>query len=128
MTLFKCYGHLQFKQLAIIVTFVRTEKVVMNFPSLKDTKAKYLFSKEEREMEQFPGHAIRKINTDEYALLLYLEDYFTEFAGLGSEPRVNNDLLSTAKRIIKERYNGAKVSVVKVIIGGIAVSSIPLLG
>ncbi|WP_338447847.1 hypothetical protein R4Z09_16525 [Niallia oryzisoli] len=80
-------------------------------------------------MEQFPGHAIRKINTDEYALLLYLEDYFTEFAGLGSETRVNNDLLSTAKRIIKEkRYNGAKVSVVKVIIGGIAVSSIPLMG
>jgi peptidoglycan DL-endopeptidase LytF len=74
-------------------------------------------------------HEIRKLNpqSDEFTLLIYLDDQLSEFAGeLGSEPFSDKNLQETAKHIIKERYPGLKVTMIKVILGGMAVTSISL--
>ncbi|WP_394231705.1 hypothetical protein [Niallia oryzisoli] len=79
-------------------------------------------------MEQFPGHAIRKTKANEFALILYLDDYLTEFGNelLDSHSKLKNDLRNTSIQIVNERYNGVKVSEAKIKIDGITVSSIPL--
>ncbi|MBB6452286.1 LysM repeat protein [Salirhabdus euzebyi] len=65
-------------------------------------------------------------NGDEYELLLYVDESLAEFADeLGSEPKARTDFLETAKQIVKERYPKLRVSVVKIICGGIVVTAIP---
>ncbi|MFP7298365.1 LysM peptidoglycan-binding domain-containing protein [Neobacillus niacini] len=74
-------------------------------------------------------HEIRKLHpeSDEFTLFIYLDDPLSEFAAeLGSEPTTNKSLQRTAKQILKERYPGLKVTMIKVILGGIAVTSISL--
>jgi peptidoglycan DL-endopeptidase LytF len=74
-------------------------------------------------------HEIRKMNPqrDEFTLFIYLDDQLSEFAEeLGSEPSSNKSLQATAKQILKERYPGLKVTMIKVILGGMAVTSISL--
>ncbi|MFJ5760670.1 LysM peptidoglycan-binding domain-containing protein [Neobacillus sp. NPDC093182] len=74
-------------------------------------------------------HEIRKLNplSDEYTLFIYLDDHLSEFAAeLGTEPSSNKNLQATAKQILKERYPGLKVTMIKVILGGMAVTSISL--
>ncbi|MCM3694549.1 muramidase family protein [Neobacillus niacini] len=74
-------------------------------------------------------HEIRKLNplSDEFTLFIYLDDHLSEFAvELGSEPASNKSLQATAKQILKERYPGLKVTMIKVILGGMAVTSISL--
>lgn len=72
---------------------------------------------------------IRKISSesDEYALLLYMDDHLTEFASeLGRESNARQDFISSAKQIIKERYPSVRITVVKVILGGMVITSIPI--
>ncbi|MCQ6276328.1 LysM peptidoglycan-binding domain-containing protein [Bacillus sp. V3B] len=81
-------------------------------------------------MEPYQRHEIRKISTqsDGFSLILHLDNYLTEFSDeLGKDPKVRKDLLGTAQRILKERYPDLKVSMVKIIIGGMVVSSISLI-
>jgi peptidoglycan DL-endopeptidase LytF len=80
-------------------------------------------------MNFYQRHEIRKINSssDEYAIVLFLDDNLTEFANeLGSEPSARTDMLSMAKLILKKQYPDLKVTIVKVILGGLVVASIPL--
>ncbi|MBU9721310.1 MULTISPECIES: muramidase family protein [Bacillaceae] len=73
---------------------------------------------------------IRKLhnNENEVALYLYLNDQWTEFATeLGREPEQKRDILFTAKSLIKTHYPKAKVSVIKVMVGGLLVTSIPYI-
>jgi peptidoglycan DL-endopeptidase LytF len=74
-------------------------------------------------------HEIRKLNpqSDEFTLYIYLHDPLSEFgAELGSETSSDKSLQATAKQILKERYPGLKVTMIKVILGGMAVTSISL--
>ncbi|WP_400246637.1 LysM peptidoglycan-binding domain-containing protein [Niallia sp. JL1B1071] len=74
---------------------------------------------------------LKKINStsDEYELIIYIADHLSEFAEeFGSIPKDKKDIVEIAKSIIKERYPAIKVKVAKVIIGGIAVTTIPLMG
>lgn len=74
-------------------------------------------------------HEIRKLNpqSDEFTLYIYLHDPLSEFgAELGSEPSTDKNPQATAKQILKERYPGLKVTMIKVILGGMAVTSISL--
>ncbi|PAE33643.1 LysM peptidoglycan-binding domain-containing protein [Bacillus sp. 7884-1] len=74
-------------------------------------------------------HEIRKLNpqSDEFTLYIYLHDPLSEFgAELGSESSSDKSLQATAKQILKERYPGLKVTMIKVILGGMAVTSISL--
>ncbi|WP_053075035.1 muramidase family protein [Ornithinibacillus californiensis] len=81
-------------------------------------------------MDQFQSYELQKSNTqhDTYTLVIYLNDHLTEFASeLGTAPKAKKDILSTARQVIRERYPNTKVNMVKVMIGGMLVASIPLM-
>jgi peptidoglycan endopeptidase LytF len=74
-------------------------------------------------------YELRKLDTqkDEFTLVLYLDDRLTEFAAeLGRVPKETQSITLTARQIVKERYPNIKVTMVKVILGGLVVASIPL--
>jgi peptidoglycan DL-endopeptidase LytF len=80
-------------------------------------------------MENIQSYKINKIapNRDEFELILYLDDQLTEFASeLGTVPRENKNITAWAKQILRDKYPYLKVTVIKVILGGVAVTSIPL--
>jgi peptidoglycan DL-endopeptidase LytF len=81
-------------------------------------------------MESYQKYEIKKSNvqSDEFTLILYLDDYLTEFADeLGTVPRARKDIVTTARQILRKRYPNIKVTMVKVILGGMVVTSIPLI-
>lgn len=72
-------------------------------------------------------YELRQVNHHEFELLLYLNDQDMEFAEeLGRFPSKTKDVLTSAKDIIKKQYPHVKVTLVKVILGGIVVSSLSL--
>ncbi|MRG85765.1 LysM peptidoglycan-binding domain-containing protein [Salinibacillus xinjiangensis] len=75
-------------------------------------------------------HGLRKIkSSDEYAVIIYLDNYSTEFAEeLGRESKERKNFVTTVRDMITQRYPNVKVTVIKVMIGGMAVTSIPLMG
>ncbi|SHF93250.1 C40 family peptidase [Ornithinibacillus halophilus] len=81
-------------------------------------------------MTQLLRHELRQVaDKEEYEIVIYLDDNMTEFAQeLGTIPKEKGDFVSSVKELIKERYPKIKVTMLKVMIGGIAVTSIPLLG
>ncbi|WP_084780331.1 LysM peptidoglycan-binding domain-containing protein [Bacillus massilinigeriensis] len=81
-------------------------------------------------MELFKNYEIRKLNTEnnEYELILRLDNQLTEFAvELGKKPSESKDYLTIARQIVKDRYPGIKVTMVRVIVGGLAVSVMPFM-
>ncbi len=81
-------------------------------------------------MDYYQRHELRKINpeSNEYAIVFHLSDQLSEFAEeLGRVPKDKTDIISTAKQLIKEQYPMIKVSIAKVMIGGMVVVAIPLL-
>jgi peptidoglycan endopeptidase LytF len=80
-------------------------------------------------VESIQRYELRKLNNDEYALVIFIDDYSTEFANeLGTPSKTRKDIIVTAKQLIKSRYPDLKITVVKVLIGGLAVTSIPFMG
>ncbi|WP_209123805.1 LysM peptidoglycan-binding domain-containing protein [Alkalihalobacillus sp. BA299] len=78
-------------------------------------------------IQRYELHKLNK-DQDEYALVIHLDDHLTEFANeLGTIPRSKENLRRTALQLIKGKYLGIKVTVVKVMVGGMLVSSLPLL-
>ncbi|MEW9052492.1 MAG: LysM peptidoglycan-binding domain-containing protein [Neobacillus sp.] len=82
-------------------------------------------------MDSFQRYELRQINpqSEEYEIVLHLADHLSEFADeLGTLPREKKDVMVLAKQIVRERYPHIKVTMVKVIIGGFAITSLPLMG
>ncbi|WP_249366419.1 C40 family peptidase [Neobacillus rhizophilus] len=80
-------------------------------------------------MENFLRYELRRLasSRDEYELIVHLDSQLTEFAGeLGAIQRDRKDITSLAKQLLKDRYPYLKVTVIKVILGGVAAASIPL--
>ncbi|MCT8137790.1 LysM peptidoglycan-binding domain-containing protein [Anaerobacillus sp. CMMVII] len=80
-------------------------------------------------MDFYKRHELRIINqqTNEYALILFLDDQLTEFADeFGAKPGEKENLRSSAIQFIGRKYPGIKVTVVKVMVGGMLVSTLPL--
>ncbi|WP_078433814.1 LysM peptidoglycan-binding domain-containing protein [Metabacillus halosaccharovorans] len=80
-------------------------------------------------MDNNPRFKLERMNNqkDEYKIVLYL-DNLSEFSNeLGTIPRERKDVITIAKQIVKVNYPNLKVKMVKVIIGGIAVTSLPLV-
>lgn len=80
-------------------------------------------------MENFQRYELRRLasSRDEYELIVHLDSQLTEFAGeLGAIQRDRKDITSLAKQLLKERYPYLKVTMIKVILGGVAAASIPL--
>lgn len=82
-------------------------------------------------MEYYQRHELKKINpeSDEYAIILYLNDHLTEFANeLGTDTKPREDILTKTKQLINEKYPNLKITMVKVMVGGMALTSIDLIG
>lgn len=80
-------------------------------------------------MEQIQRFELRKTNqdSDTYMLVLNLDNHLTEFSSeLGTEPEAKQRILATAMQVLRERYPNVKVNMVKVMLGGMVVASIPL--
>lgn len=68
-----------------------------------------------------------KNNPGEYEFHVYVDDLLTEFSTeLGEIPKKKGELLKSAWEFIKHKYPKLKVTVVKVIAGGIAITALPL--
>jgi peptidoglycan DL-endopeptidase LytF len=83
------------------------------------------------DMDYDQRHEVRKINpeTSEYEIVFYLDDHLSEFGDeLGRVPKERTDIITTAKQIIKDRYPTVKITIIKVMFGGIAATTIPLFG
>jgi len=81
-------------------------------------------------MDTLQRYELRRINpqSDEYEIVIHVADHLSEFANeLGTLPRERKDVIELARQIVRERYPTVKVKMVKVIIGGIAVTSIPFM-
>ncbi|MCM3766099.1 LysM peptidoglycan-binding domain-containing protein [Neobacillus niacini] len=80
-------------------------------------------------MENIQSYEIKKIapDRDEFEFILHLDGQFTEFATeLGTVPSEKKDITALAKQIIKDKYPYLKVAAIKVILGGVAITTIPL--
>ena len=65
---------------------------------------------------------------NEFALVLYLDSQWTEFATeLGKEPGQKRDVLFIARSLVESHYPKAKVTVIKVMVGGMLITSIPFV-
>ncbi|MBU9711592.1 muramidase family protein [Evansella tamaricis] len=63
---------------------------------------------------------------NEFALVLHMDDQWTEFASeLGKEPQQRRDILYSSRLLIETYYPKAKVTVIKVLVGGMLITSIP---
>jgi peptidoglycan DL-endopeptidase LytF len=74
------------------------------------------------------SHEIRlDPQSNELTLFIFLDNHLTEFAAdLGSTPATTKGIQATAKQILKDGYPGLKVTMIKVILGGMAITSISL--
>ncbi|UJW56798.1 LysM peptidoglycan-binding domain-containing protein [Bacillus sp. A116_S68] len=74
-------------------------------------------------------HELRALNAEasHYALIIHLDGQLTEFAKeLGSTPEVRQDFMVSVRQLAKNKYPSLKVTIVKVMVGGLLFSSIPL--
>jgi peptidoglycan endopeptidase LytF len=68
-------------------------------------------------------------NLNEYILIVRLDEYNIEFADeFGPSTQLKRDLIGTAKKLVKERYPTIRVTMIKLMIGGTVISTIPLMG
>lgn len=65
---------------------------------------------------------------DEYTLIIFADDFLSEFGEeLGSINKEKTSLLAAAKKMLHDRYPSLKVKMIKVVVGGIAVTAIPFM-
>ncbi|WP_138417397.1 muramidase family protein [Aquibacillus sediminis] len=82
-------------------------------------------------MEHFQRYDIKKVNhyTNEYMMIIYLDDQLTEFASeLDQSPTTKKNMMTNVRQILNNRYPNLKITMVKVVIGGMAMMSIPIGG
>jgi peptidoglycan endopeptidase LytF len=80
-------------------------------------------------MDSFTRYELKQLNqqTNEYVLVVYLDDQLTEFAAeLGTKPQTRERIRTSALQLITAKYPDIKVTVVKVMVGGMMVSSLPV--
>ena len=82
-------------------------------------------------MEYIRRHELKKISpdSDEYELVIYLDNQSAEFAEeLDRVSKSRADLMASTKQLINRCYSNMKITMVKIVIGGLAITTIPLLG
>lgn len=80
-------------------------------------------------MEMFQRYELKKDpQSDEYTLIIFADDYLSEFGEeLGSINKEKTSLLAAAKKMLHDRYPSLKVKMIKVVVGGIAITAIPFM-
>lgn len=78
-------------------------------------------------MDTFIRHKLRQNHDGVYELILYLDDTLTEFSQeLGTKSSIRSDIMKQATLLIKNRYPSIKITVVKVVLGGFVMSTLPV--
>ncbi|MFC0559271.1 LysM peptidoglycan-binding domain-containing protein [Halalkalibacter alkalisediminis] len=75
-------------------------------------------------------HNIKKLdpNTSTYALVVYLDAFDTEFAEeLGTETSSQNTFIFLCKNIVKKHYPSLKITAIQVVMGGILITTLPVM-
>jgi peptidoglycan DL-endopeptidase LytF len=79
-------------------------------------------------LDSYFRHELNQTKNGDYEIVIFL-DNDTEFASeLGGYSGEQVNFLSSVKVFIREKYPKLKVTVIKVVIGGAAITSIPLMG
>ncbi|GKU83007.1 hypothetical protein NCCP28_24030 [Niallia sp. NCCP-28] len=81
-------------------------------------------------MNEYQRYKLKKKDpqSDEYILIIYADNYLLEFSDeLGNSQKEKTSIISTAKQIIRERYPSFKVTMIKVMVGGIVVTALPFI-
>ncbi|WP_161568371.1 stalk domain-containing protein [Anaerobacillus alkaliphilus] len=80
-------------------------------------------------MDIVEHYELKKINEHEYALIIYLDSYFFEFSDeLPSNRDLQDNLIVSAKKMIAERFPDVRIVVLKLVISGVTIATIPLSG
>ncbi len=78
-------------------------------------------------MDNFIRHKLLQNHHGAYELILYLDDTLTEFSQeLGTKSSFRTDIMKQATLLIKNRYPSIKITVVKVVLGGFVMSTLPI--
>ncbi|MCM3601607.1 LysM peptidoglycan-binding domain-containing protein [Robertmurraya korlensis] len=78
-------------------------------------------------MDTFIRHKLLQNHSGAYELILYLDDTLTEFSQeLGIKSSIRSDIMKQATLLIKNRYPSIKITVVKVVLGGFVMSTLPV--
>lgn len=80
-------------------------------------------------MDTFTRHMLKQVENGvgEYELILYLDETLTEFSQeLGTKSSIRLDIMKQATFLIKNHYPSIKITVVKVMLGGIVMSTLPV--
>ncbi|WP_312096597.1 LysM peptidoglycan-binding domain-containing protein [Niallia sp.] len=80
-------------------------------------------------METFQRYALKKdAQSDEYTLIIYADEYLSEFGEeLGTINKEKTSILTAAKQMLQDHYPNLKVKMIKVVVGGIAVTALPFM-
>jgi len=78
-------------------------------------------------MDTFIRHKLLQNQNGAYELILYLDDTLTEFSQeLGTKSSMPSDIMKQATQLMKKRYPSIKITVVKVVLGGFVMSTLPV--
>lgn len=78
-------------------------------------------------MDTFIRHKLIQNHDGAYELILYLDDTLTEFSQeLGTKSSIRSDIMKQATLLIKNHYPSIKITVVKVVLGGFVMSTLPV--
>lgn len=78
-------------------------------------------------MDTFIRHKLLQNRDGAYELILYLDDTLTEFSQeLGTKSSIRSDIMKQATLLIKNRYPSIRITVVKVVLGGFVMSTLPI--
>lgn len=80
-------------------------------------------------MEAFQRYELKKDDqSNEYTLIIFADDYLAEFGEeLGTIHKEKTSILAAAKKMLHDRYPNLKVKMIKVVVGGMAVTAIPFM-
>lgn len=72
---------------------------------------------------------VKQLHNKEFALILHLDNYCYEFADECDDNNLKkNDLLNAAKALMEDKYSNLRITIIKVMVGGIVVTAFHLAG
>lgn len=73
-------------------------------------------------------YELRTLNQQDYELLIYVDDQSTEFADeFGTDEKSRQSLKETCQEFVKKKFADKKVTLIKIIVGGMLVASFPFV-
>lgn len=77
-------------------------------------------------MEWIKQYRLEKISDQEYNLVIFIDEYKTEFGKIGGKLSDYNQIKDQIDEYIKKNFKNIKVNVCKIMLGGLLIASIPI--